>query len=941
MGKSSGGVKGYKYFTSLVLMLGNRIECLLGVNFDKKGWIKPNSLKSDVIEAGIHKFEYSDLYGENEGGISGEMAFYNGDATQMPNSHYQEYYPLAPAYRHQSYVVLQDFYVGNSPYLKDVMFLPKRTQIRNDGSEQWYRVRDDGAVVCEIAEIQSFIKNIQEEFTLTRHHFSSISNLDGSNHSGLEVTDSIIFDGYEIKTGMGWGTTGNVPSILKSKMSISGEILQKYKSWKFDVKIIYTGSLSHDLIGVQYESGRIDGADYVKIRGLISAELASIKFNMQSIGMDEESLKVALTADITLTLNSSNSADAIDINPIHKAREIITDYTAMNKPESDVNDENFRAAADRIWDEGLGISWAIQEKSCKDALDELAAHIEGGFRINRQTGLYEVILFRDDLLDLENALHFDESNIKHMEFESYYAEDAVNSYNVSYYDRENLKDSTFSIDDTGLIHTVGFVNAEKLDFPYFMNRRNAQIVANWKLKQVSTAAWKGSFTTGRYEARKLNKFDVILLSWQSKQLTQLPVRVLNISLGDGKDNTVTIDFIEVVSYSENMNTAINGDESMSKVLEPQPNNAIVFEAPYYSLVQQNGQAAVNLELENNADAGYLMAAVSKPQNNSMYASVYTDKATEDYAQMQKVGAVDYCPSLMLDQDISFTESAFIVKNANAMSQAKTGTLIFLDDEVLVYQSYDTQTKLLTVKRGARDTVPQPHLKDAVFYFFDDFHFLDAEQYVAGETVQVQVLTTTPSAVQKRDPVDVKKLEMNARAIRPYPPANVKINGLYYPQSTVISSDLVLTWVDRNRVQQTGGAILGYFESGVTRENGVTYSIELLSAGVILHSAQNINVDTHTISSSLLIQNKAHTLKLWSVRDGFESYQIFEHSFFIESASLILSATANKDKVFGSTVSNANINVVVDESLSANMQADGSRIMGKTTPNSTIEIKIED
>jgi hypothetical protein len=53
--------------------------------------------------------------------------------------------------------------------------------------------------------------------------------------------------------------------------------------------------------------------------------------------------------------------DAKDINPIHKIREILTDDTAMNKPESDVNDVNFTAAANRIYDEGLGISWATRK----------------------------------------------------------------------------------------------------------------------------------------------------------------------------------------------------------------------------------------------------------------------------------------------------------------------------------------------------------------------------------------------------------------------------------------------------------------------------------------------------------------------------------------------------------------------------------------------------
>ena len=172
MGKSSKGTKGYKYFTSLVLMLGNRIECLLGVNFDKKGWQKPVALKpNENMLAGVHQFDLPELYGDTEGGISGQLALYDGNTTQMPDAYYQQYFPLAPAYRHQSYVVLRDFYVGNSPYLKDVMFWPKRTRIRNDGSEQWYKVREDGAVVCEIGatlnglsqyEYENKIKNLPE-----------------------------------------------------------------------------------------------------------------------------------------------------------------------------------------------------------------------------------------------------------------------------------------------------------------------------------------------------------------------------------------------------------------------------------------------------------------------------------------------------------------------------------------------------------------------------------------------------------------------------------------------------------------------------------------------------------------------------------------------------------------------------------------------------------
>ena len=864
-------------------MLGNRIECLLGVNFDKKGWQHPKDT-GRYMQAGSYIFDLPELYGETEGGVSGVMSFYDGSTTQLPDSYYEDYFPYAPAYRHQSYVVFKDFYVGNSPYLKDVMFLPKRTQIRNDGSEQWYRVREDGAVVCEIGATQngmyeyeyvSKIKNISEINNIWYGTYNEDDLFHEFNSKGLIAGYVHNFHsqfGYIGKSGTVKTTFPDALKGLVLKLTIlADDGITNFKWLGGDYAIT----------NIFYAQGFTECKEYELVCDYRKPLYLEFEITDGVPGGTNSNHQVVITCEISKFGDGHSYIDGVNINPIHKAREIITDYTAMGKPESDINDANFCAAADRIYDEGLGISWAIQEKSCKEALQELEAHIEGGVRINRQTGLYECVLFRDDLLDLENALHFDESNIKTIEFDTINADDAINSYNVSYYDRENLKDSTFSIDDVGLIHTVGHVNAEKLDFPYFMNRRNAEIVANWKLKQASTAAWKGSFTTGRYDARKINKYDVILLSWQSKQLVKIPVRVLNISLGDGVDNTVTIDFIEVVSYSENMNATINSDESMSKVLDPQPNNAVVFEAPYYELVQENGQANVNLELENNAEAGYLMTAVSKPQNNSIYTLLYTDKATQNYETMEKVGYVDYCPSLTLNQDISFTDSVFSVKNATEISLAKVGTLILLDDELLVYQSYDIATSKLTVKRAALDTVPKPHLKDAVFYFFDEFRSIDTEQYVANEIVQAQVLTTTPSAVQKRELIDVKKLELNARAIRPYPPANVKINGEYYPAE--IESDLVLTWVNRNRLQQTGGEILGFFDGGVTLENGVNYQLILteFDENQVELRTQSINVgqlNSYTFTASAMQANTfAIEITLRSIRDSYECLQAFTHA----------------------------------------------------------------
>lgn len=979
MGGSSSQVVGYRYYASFLAFIGNRIENFIGINFDKRGWHTGRRVSMGDNGEMVY-LHLPNLYGENEGGISGTLCVKYGSNMQAPDAAYKKYMESisshVSAYPYQSYISftggellnrlnslteeqLQDladqynngiipgggFYVGNSGYMKEMLLWVKRTRVRNDGRRQWYEVRGDGAVVCEIgARIYPPPEKIMslpgEAERLTRHIFASISDLDGSNYSDNHVDNYADFDGYKIETGLGWGTTGNFPKILKSTMSLSGGVIQKYPYWKFDARIIYTGSLTHNFPGAVYETGRYDGADYIKVKGLISVELASFTFSAQCSGIDAESSKVTLGGDITLTPITSNDyieTTSVDINPIHKIREILTDDTAMAKPEIDVNDINFMKAANRIWDEGLGVSWAIDEKACIDAIEELCYHIEAGIRVNRQTGLYEMVLFRDDWFAEDEIHTIAENKIKDLSLEVMNSDDIVNQLNVTYYDRERIKNSTFSVYENGSILTMGHANAESVDFPYFMNMRNTEIVANWKLKQFSTPAWSGSFTTGWREARKWNRYDLIRLPWSKKWEGTILVRIMKINLGNGTDNTVTIDFEEVISYSGEMNTSIVVDTPIDAGPQPpQPNENAVFETPYYLTVLRAGQTNTDLELSNNPDIGYVAAIAAKPQSNSLNALLYTDGGAGEFEQVSRL---DYCDILQLDEPINETASSFVV--VGSLNQtANSNNFILLNDEWMGFVGFDNETKVLTVKRGVLDTVPKKHSSGPLFVFdLPDVAF-DSTQYTQSEIIEAQVLTTTPSGVQELGIRGVP-IEIKARAIRPYPPANVKINGNYWPETHIITNDIVLTWVDRNRLQQTGGEILGFFDTGVTIESGTTYSYELISGNVVLGSASGLALNTATILASVLIPNKPHTLKLWSSRDGYDSYQVFEHSFFVEAVSLILTAQANGSQVSGNTVPAANIVIDVDTSLKANMQFDGSAISGKAEAGATITIEIQE
>ena len=934
MGGSSKQTIGYQYFSFFLLFIGNPIEKMLGINFDKRGWHTPLIDKmGNPLSVGV--IEKATLYGENEGGVAGQIHARYGTENQEVVSFYKEYMESkglqASAYPYQSYLAFPDFYLGNSGYMKEMLLWPKRIHVRNDGRGQWY---DSKAEIPEIyyissgesylplsvsmeticywtglgwdytpiageANVGNFTFPMSEKETSYQVEFLGAGELDNGDPMGA-IPSSIAAADFIFSKGMPGAGGGTALPPVKWQLNKLPDfdnygrdsIVRKYKGggefyWpggvfdyrcvtssngasiqisKNDKDLINIGSwdTEHDWL---YREGKLD----------LAAGIYEAKFNVG----DRYSLYSLPRPLIHFVVKQGNAliVPGGDINPIHKIREILTDDTAMNKPESSVNDANFIKAADQIYAEGLGISWSITEKSCMDAINELCYHIEAGIRVNRQTGLYEMVLFRDDWFE-ENEIHaIAESKIKSMQYEITNADEVVNQVNVNYYDRANIKNSSFSISESGLIQTLGRVNAETLDFPYFMNMRNAEVVANWKLKQLSTGAFKGSFTTGWREARKWNRYDLLRLPWSKRWTGTILVRIMSINLGGPMDNEVSIDFIEIVPSTGMMNTSIVADEPIEKPLPPQACQYEPFEMPYYLAVMALGQRQVDDELAYESNFGLVGVVAEQPQSNSLYAVMMTN----NYDEWVRAGSIQYSETADLDQNISKVSTSFTVKNWKKIANVPVGTLIQCGKEWLtgfvewmVFQGVDPYTGVVSVKRGALDTQPQEWDLGLKLYFCGTDVAYDETEYVAGEKVLVSALTTTPSGV-----LELKgshSVEMKARAIRPYPPANVKINGEYWP--TEVEGSFELTWADRNRVQQTGGEIIGWYEEGVTLENGVSYELKVYAVSTsnveTIIFDQNIGaVNTYIIDVD---NSTAPSFKiiLDSIRDGFKSYQAFEH-----------------------------------------------------------------
>ncbi|WP_180177654.1 phage tail protein [Acinetobacter sp. YH01005] len=981
MGKSSSQVVGYRYYAKFAAFIGNRIEKLIAINFDSRGWQIGKTVRASQGTDYMY-IKKPGLYGENEGGVSGIVTIKTGEPNQTVACELVDRNgDLASAYPYQSYLTFSadleslfgginpelmleedlldltnlydgsagaqiGFYLGNSGYMKEMLLWPKRIHVRNDGRVQWY---DEKAEIPKTSYVSRGSEYMPFSVSMNTICYSSAEDGVGFGEFTLPMYEQEISYGVKFLGGglIGNGDpVGSNPSLFASASfienkglpAISGGTAIPSLDWKYDNFPKYDDYVFNSSAERKFKgSGNFYwGGGAFSYKAVTSGNNATLQIKKEgnvvlSVGASLDQLawiyhegELNLAAGLyqiefdageryrlhqdprpliyfIVKLKEIKEIEHGDMNPIHKIREILTDDTAMNKPESDVNDINFMKAADRIWNEGLGISWSITEKSCLEAIEELCGHIEAGVRVNRQTGLYEMVLFRDDWFD-ENEIHTLAVNkIKSMSLEVANADEAINQLNVSYYNRDAIKDSSFSISENASIRNLqGRVNAEDADFPYFMNQRNAAVVAQWKLKQMSSPVWKGSFTTAEYNARKWNRYDLLKLAWPRKWQGTITVRIMKINLGTGAD--VSIDFVEVVPYSSNLLSDIAIDEPIDIAPQPPlPCQYEPFEMPYYLAVMALGQRQVDEELSYENNFGLVGVVAKQPQSNSLYAVMMTHDSTEG-EEWVRAATINYEPTAELDQIISRTSVSFTVKDISEISALSIGTLIKCGSdwigtpgEWMVFEGVDAYTGVVSVKRGALDSLPQDWGIGTKLYFCGNDVAYDSSEYVAGEEVLVSALTTTPSGMLENK--GSIAIEMNARAIRPYPPANVKINGSYYPNE--VNGNPILTWVNRNRIQQTGGGILGWFDGGVALEPGVTYQLIVTTIDALNTESEFLNVNVGTLNnytidlSTAPSSAKQFKIILKSIRDTYESLQYFEHIFVRPlSAPINLTATYN-------------------------------------------------
>lgn len=923
MGGSSKKVTvGYKYYLGIHMILSHGpVDKILRIQVDgKDAWLGDRNSGSIYVNN-------PDLFGgeSREGGVQGTVDFEAGGPGQAKNSYLvSKLGSMIPAFRGVAAVVLRQVYVGLNPYLKKWSFRLQRIHIRQNGIAQWYYPKAEIKVTSNFKVRQMFYFALDKSGSM-EEMVGGKSRMRIAKDQLKDVLDAINTLRKDSKVQVdicvvGWSgsttqmTRYNVADgdITDLKNFVEG-IATVFDGTDFNAAFVSANSFFQPsatdsrrramffITDGEPTAGTADTAvtnnsDLLKRQGVyaqnpvdvfaINIDLNETSYTALIDNTPQDGIPVVDSEDSRALYNAVFFAvmgDSSALNPAHIIRECLTDPDwGMGYADTDMDDQSFMAAADQLHKEQMGISilWDRQ-KSIEDFIGDIIKHIDAALYVDRKTGLFTLKLVRGGYAKA-SLLHLNEDNIDRIEnFTRPAFGELVNAVTVNYWNVNTGKDASITAQDIALQQMQGVTIGTTIQYPGFVDPVIASRVAQRDLNSLSSQRASCTIYADR-SAKELTIGDVFRLSWTDYNVDEVVMRVTGIAYGDGKTNRIKITCTEDVF-----------DLPETAFVQPEPpawedpNSApipitkhIAFEAPYLEIVQQQGQVTVDQNLAAEPDLSYIMVAAGRPNVASLNARLFTSAGVS--TTYEEVGVIDFCPTATLTSAIGKFDTVLDIENAVDVDLLQLPSWAQIGEELVWVESIAGNQ--ITVIRCILDTVPKPHALGSVVYFWDIYGAGSATEYVTSETVRAKMATVTGMGQLDLAMATELPVTMEGRAAKPYRPAKLAVGGDHtIDENATMTYPATVTWVHRNRLQETGGTPLSWTDSSVTPEDGTTYEVTMLGetgAGVQTQFfQQNVGaVLTYTIdllAHTLPAGSAVLVFQVRAVRAGLKSWRAAE------------------------------------------------------------------
>ena len=517
-----------------------------------------------------------------------------------------------------------------------------------------------------------------------------------------------------------------------------------------------------------------------------------------------------------------------------------------------INAQAFKDAADILYDEQFGLSMILANQTTVESFITIViTHIGAVLYSDRTTGEFTLKLIRPPSQpEIDDALVFDESNILELaSFERPSFAEMINEVVLRYRPQGATSDSSFTVQDLSSTQAQNGLISQTVDFPGIDNSTMGSRIAIRELKQYSTPLAKVRIIVNR-DGWSINPGAIIKFQWGDLGIENIVMRVFSVNYGTLAEGKITIDCSEDIfslpaaSYLSNQ-----GSEWVEPVRDPEPaTSQALYELPYWHIANDFTQAGQD-EVDNVSAYYQMLTQKDSSLASASYQAWTSETLTPDSAYAFDDDSV-YTPLGLLTTDIDRVQTSIIIDNMSPdVRFVELGTYAYIGQEAVRVDAFNISTGVMTIARAALDTVPVVHFASDKLYFADEGFNVSETEYVISETLYVKPLVQTDIGILPIASATASSITFIGRQAKPYPAAQVKFNGIYFPEDLNANVGLPLTWKYQDRTLQTVTINSWYESNQGSPEEGVDYYIAFYNENDVLEFSTNFAGSAYTYTSA--------------------------------------------------------------------------------------------
>ncbi|MDF3841113.1 phage tail protein [Pseudomonas citronellolis] len=872
---------------------------------DRTAW------KGLLSASGRIRVAAANLWGgqKSEGGLDGDMDLMFGEADQAPNDYLEANLGEQPAYRGKFTAVWRGGrYGAMNPYPKTLSFKLRRILKGWDDDAPWYP--EKAAIPLVPAEPMALYFSLDisgSMATVTPNGKTRLENMKSAVVAALQIiSDVVLSTDTEVDViVVGWGTEPSTRTNMTRRRCTKGDIV----TLQYFVNGLASGLWTYFPAGLvdmpEFFGGAPEGAkkmvffctdgepstsdgsmtadqiaatagNLVKAQAGVSVyamniDLDNTQYTAQVDNTPEDGVPVIAgdNPDAITNVIISGLGGLIGMNAIHILYDSLVARDMQAEPAGLINEASFRAAADKVYAEGLGLctEYVPDEEDIEAFQQRICDVIGANLTQSRVDGQYYVDLIRGDY-DLASLPILTSDDVMEFSQEPTNLNEVVNQITVKWFDPQNKEERTTQpIQSMGAIMAAGSVIAETKTYRELPTEGLALRVGARDLQAKATPLSRFDLTTNRrpWKWRPGNYFRLQL---PEEGIADMVCVLGDIDTGTHIDGRCRLKAIQdVFAFPDTV--YVQPEPGLAEPENPNPTAAphqVLLEAPYIELLTSLSNADM---AAFPVDAGALLTIATRPSNGLNY-SIYSAAEGESLADN---GTADWCPSAAVTEEAGFLDTEFTLTNGNDLHNVEEGSWALWGSEIVRVDALDVTAGTVTLGRGCADTPPTKHIAGERLYFCGDWVGTDGREYVDGETVSAKLLTRTSSNEQTLASAQLLTIEMAQRQYRPYPPAGLKVNGASYPAE--IHGSVNLTWVPRDRFLQAD-KLIDTTAAGVGPEPGTTWSVRCYIGTTLDHSDDGLT--DNSLSWTPSYAAGVARVEVRAIRDGVESLYPLAHEF---------------------------------------------------------------